>query len=250
MILFLMFLLSVAHMYNSNEFIQNSKDVVDNLFYDDAYLLKDVQNNFKNEIAKQNKLNENPNSKIKNFYDYYQSNKKNFQKFPKFTFAEGKCTKIYNIQEVYKSNSENVKQLQNYLNERNFIFTDEFENLLIYSSCNNLFDSNCLSKMIFVNKINFEYYELTFTGVKIPKLTGYAINYVMDEKSFKKLIYLTGGIDSTGAHNKDLYRMEVDYNFGIVNVSKMMSSDDKVTPVAVSELSLNVLSYTKSDKEK
>ena len=74
-------------------------------------------------------------------------------------------------------NSTNLSDLEKFLFEKNHIFVDENENMIIYSSCNNIYNKNCNFKFVFVSKIDFSFYEMAIVGDALPRLTGYAMDY-------------------------------------------------------------------------
>jgi hypothetical protein len=86
------------------------------------------------------------------------------------------------MKEIY--NSVNLENLEGFLFEKNHIFVDDNENMIIYSTCTNIYNPNCSFKFIFVSKIDFSFYEMTVIGDALPRLNGHAIDYNNKVKSF------------------------------------------------------------------
>jgi hypothetical protein len=251
MMFFVLILVTIFNFYKSNKFTQSSLDLEDNLFYDETYYLKKID-------LKKTKQNFSINMKnidsmkIKNIQDYLETSlaeKINFQ-----SEETGSCNKIldlsYLLQSISNSTlnySERINTLENLLNDKNYLYKDENENLLIFSTCKDLFNKMCYYKFFFISKSEFKFSELILSGEKIPKLLEFSIEMKIDPESKRKYFYLWGGINSEGEHNSDLYKLEVDYFLGIIRVNKMPSQDNKYKMMGLSDTSLNILDYTKED---
>lgn len=229
----------------------------ESIFYDDTYYLKEIQaKKLKEELNRENLRQSKKIMNIKNLDTYIAKNKEKFKNMGIINEIEqGTCMKIVDFASLFReSKNENYIQTSNFLeslqynlNEKNFLFSDEFGNLIIYSACGDLFSLKCYAKVFFVSKIDFQFYEFTHSGEKIPKLSGFAVDFYLDQGANRKIIYLYGGIDSKGEHNKDLFRMEIDYTFGNVKMIKSGIKEINSVPSGYSEPSLNVLTYSKED---
>jgi hypothetical protein len=272
MMFFCLILLTVAAIYNSAKLSSRPLEIDDNPFYDDDYFLKKkeikkLKEEVQHKIADKLTLSK---SKIRNFEKYIRNNKINFISSAHSVFnltTKGSCNKILNLADIYQSvnnytstfnYTENILNFQSQLNDKNTIFDDEYGNLIIFSFCSDLFSLKCQPKFFFLNKLNFEFYEFTLSGEKIPKLSGFALDYLLDKNlNNKKYIYLFGGIDNKGVHNSDLYRFEIDYSFGNIKIKRMgveiINTNHKeqrsYIPAGVSENSLNILSFIREDRE-
>lgn len=142
-----------------------------------------------------------PNIKI--LSEYISQNKVELAKESDISVRfKGKCLNFHNLSDLFpkKKIKENLNNISEYLNDFNYIYKDENGNFLIYSICKNVFffaQTNapmeneayikCFQKFIFVSKIDFSFYSFTFNGEKLPILTNFSVDFVLDEFANKRV---------------------------------------------------------------
>ncbi len=152
--------------------LKMKQEIVDDIFYDQNYYFKNIaKKNLENDAQK---LKIKPN--IKSLTHYLNQNKAQMSKIQRIYIEDkGNSTRILNIKDIF--NSTILSDLEKFLFEKNHIFVDENENIIIYSSCNNIYNKNCNFKFVFVSKIDYSFYEMAIVGDALPRLSGYAIDY-------------------------------------------------------------------------
>ena len=204
MMFFCLFLLIFFYFFQLIHTNSINLSIDDDIFYDETYYKKNYLNKSSDKTS-YTEINNNHSPNIKNLNDYFTNNKIDFLKPTQIlTKQKGKCLNFFNLQNLFseKKNSEISKNLQtisNFLNDMSYIFKDEFGNFLIFSVCkNSFFFSNssssgnesqirCFQKLIFVSKIDFSFYAFSFSGEKLPSLTGFSLDFVIDEFTHNKV---------------------------------------------------------------
>lgn len=202
------YILSLIIFYTIN-IVESTKQNLkfdDDIFYGDPSSLEKIQldklkEQYNNDILKPF------NPKIKKLNDYLNNNNSMLSKKTNYLIKEdGQCVNFSSFKNLFSNNKnkkeieDNLNSISNYLNDVNYIFKDEYGNLLVYSVCrsfsfisngSNTIDndnySNCFQKLIFISKIDFSYYNFSFTGEKVPGINDFSIDFSFDEISHKRV---------------------------------------------------------------
>jgi hypothetical protein len=139
------------------------------LFYDETYHLKKLA------LSKYRKPNGRP---ISNLHDYIKSN--HDMSYNISITDKGDANTYLSMGFIF--GSYNLNLLSHYLNEKNYIFTLEDQNLLFYSYCSDFI--NCKVKIVFVSRVDFSYYEFNQVGELLPDVVSYSLDFNGNVKYF------------------------------------------------------------------
>jgi hypothetical protein len=134
----------------------------DDLFYDETYHLKKLA---MNKYKKPNRQSFN------NFQDFLRI--ENRTKYNITIADKGDRNILLDMSFMFETN--NFKLLSENLNQKNYIYNLPNDNLLFISYCTNFI--NCKVKIVFVNKIDFSFYEFTQIGELFPELVGFSFDF-------------------------------------------------------------------------
>jgi hypothetical protein len=228
----------------------------EDIFYDNTYYLKQAEMKKLQEKMKQQKVKNaiSPNIRDPNLKEYIFQRRSEYDNLMNLNIlSQGTCNKTFRLEDLFgiKNNTNipsNIKNLQFYLHEKNFLYSDEDSNLVIYSTCNDILKNvqKCLPKILFVSRLDFSFYEFKLTGDKLPLLTGFSLDFNNQIDNY--FFYIFGGVDKNGLHNQDLYKIDLDFVFGYGKIRKVniKQTNGNITPAAISEASLNILPFATS----
>lgn len=174
----------------------------DELFYGDPLSLQKTElKKIKEEFTNHSKRKILPN--IKKINDYFTNNKVELLKPIEFKVkAKGRCLNYFNLKNLFSMSpnkiiiEEHLDAISNYLNEINYIYKDEYGNMLIFSVCKNLYHNTsndvenytkCFQNFVFISKIDFSFYNFTFSGKRMPSLTSFSVDFIVDDFSHKRV---------------------------------------------------------------
>jgi hypothetical protein len=138
------------------------------------------------------KLKNTNDSIIKNLVDYLRENK-NIYGTPNNIRLEdkGECLRIFDLENLFRDNNEiikNIKEVKNNISDKIFIFSDDFGNMILFSPPQiNKENKTLPTKILFMSRINFKFYQFIMKGDELPILLKYSIDFANENSTFKKV---------------------------------------------------------------
>ena len=150
-----LFLIILTFFILKSNLVQSlSQEIIEDIFYGETPLLKE---NEINKIKEEMQTSSNEFITISNIKQYLKQNDTNFENFTKVTKPEGNCSKLISIDNSMYSKrkyfKQNIKILNSYLNEKNYLFNDPEGNIIVYSTCSNFLNVNCVPHFFFISKL-------------------------------------------------------------------------------------------------
>lgn len=131
-----------------------AQGVMEDIFYGENFIGKDIElKKLKEQLESVKNKESIP---ITNIQFYTQKNQTNLQNLNKIEKIKGDCNIFINLKQSFseKSNfTKNLKSLETYLNDKNYLFNDKNGNIIVYSTCQNFIDVNCIPQFYFISKL-------------------------------------------------------------------------------------------------
>jgi len=138
------------------------------------------------------KLKNTNDSIIKNLVEYIRENKNIYGSPYNIRLEDkGECLRIFDLENLFRDNNEiikNIKEVKNNISDKIFIFSDDFNNMILFSPPQiNKENKTLPTKILFLSRINFKFYEFIMKGDEIPILLKYSIDFANENSTFKKV---------------------------------------------------------------